>query len=214
MKKALIVHGGWDGHHPQHGAELFGGLLRESGFEVTIRDSLDAYLDSELLGGLDLVMQHWTMGKITREQFLGLQNAVEAGCGLGGFHGGLCDAFRENADYQFMTGGQFVAHPGNLIDYQVDVVARNHPITEGISSFKMHSEQYYMHYDPAVEVLATTTFSGEHRAETKGVVMPVVWTKTWGKGKVFFCALGHNPDDLAVPECRKIIHRGLLWAAK
>lgn len=214
MKNALIIYGGWDGHHPEYGARLFGKLLETAGFTVTLRDSLDAYLEAQLLGKQDLIVNNWTMGKITNEQMQGLNEAIQAGCGLGGWHGGMCDAFRDNTWYQFLTGGQWVAHPGNLIDYSVEISVKDHPITEGIGDFRMHSEQYYLHTDPGNRVLATTTFSGEHQADTRGVVMPVVWTKSWGLGKVFYCSLGHKPDDFDVPECRELIRRGLLWAAR
>ncbi len=214
MKKALITYGGWEGHHPEYGAKLFADLLRQAEFEVELSDTLEIYCDRDRMAAQDLIVQNWTMAKITREQFAGLSEAVENGCGLGGFHGGLCDSFRENSDYQFMTGGQFVAHPGNIIDYRVDIRDAEHPVTRGLSSFDMHSEQYYMHVDPAVTVLATTTFTGEHRAECAGVVMPVVWIKSWGKGRVFYCSLGHEPKDFDVPQCREIIRRGLIFASE
>lgn len=213
-KKALIVQGGWEGHHPRYGAELFGHLLLEAGYEVTIRDSLNAYLDNTLMANLDLIVNNWTMGQINGEQMKGLSDAISAGTGLGGWHGGLCDAFRENTWYQFMTGGQFVDHPGGIIDYTVKITRPDHPITTDIPDFSVKTEQYYMHVDPGNEVLATTEFSGEHRVETKGVVMPVVWTKRWGQGKVFYCSLGHHPSDFDVPPCREIIRRGLLWATR
>jgi len=84
----------------------------------------------------------------------------------------------------------------------------------GLSSFEYRSEQYYMHVDPANEVLATTTFTGEHAPWTEGVVMPVVWKKRYGQGRVFYCSLGHRAYELDVPELRTILTRGMLWAAR
>jgi len=135
--------------------------------------------------------------------------------GVAGHHGGMTDAFRESTDYQFVIGGQWVAHPGNSVDYTVDITRPEDPIMAGLPpAFAYHSEQYYMHMDPSVEVLATTTFSGEHAAWTKGVVMPVVWKRHYGAGKVFHSTLGHSVTEFDVPEMATILRRGLNWAAR
>jgi type 1 glutamine amidotransferase len=126
----------------------------------------------------------------------------------------MCDSFRNEPDYQFMTGGQWVAHPGNIIDYRIDIAKPLDPIVEGIGSFLYRSEQYYMHVDPENEVLATTTFTGEHLDFIKGVVMPVVWKRRYGAGRVFYSALGHTAGEFEVPQMRRIFERGALWAAR
>ncbi|RUY38312.1 ThuA domain-containing protein, partial [Mesorhizobium sp. M7A.F.Ca.CA.002.07.1.1] len=131
-----------------------------------------------------------------------------------GFHGTMGDSFRNEPDYQFMTGGQWVAHPGNIIDYTVAITRPDDPITKGISDFAYRSEQYYMHVDPSNEVLATTTFTDAHFPGIGGVVMPVVWKRRYGAGKVFYSSLGHTADEFAVPEMALIVERGLLWAAR
>ncbi len=214
MKSALFVWGGWEGHQPQQCAELFAALLRQDGFHVELSDTLDAYLDAERLRGLDLIVQVWSMGHLTAEQEEGLLAAVAGGVGLAGWHGGLADSFRERTTYQFMVGGQFVAHPGNIIDFDVHIEDGVHPISAGLGDFRMHSEQYYLHVDPSNTVLATTTFSGEHLPWIAGCVMPVAWTRRWGEGRVFYCSLGHTLDDFNVPEAREIVRRGLLWAGR
>jgi uncharacterized protein len=154
------------------------------------------------------------MGTITDEQEKGLLDAIESGVGLAGWHGGMADSFRDNINYQFMVGGQWVAHPGNIIDYEVNIIDHDDPITAGIEDFGMHSEQYYMHVDPSNEVLATTTFSGEHLPWISGNVVPVVWKRQWGDGRVFYCSLGHVAKDFDVPEAREIVKRGMLWASR
>jgi type 1 glutamine amidotransferase len=214
MKKALIVWGGWEGHEPKQCADIFAPLLRENGFEVEVSDTLDSYLNAEKMLALDLVVPIWTMGTITREQEKGLLTAIASGVGLGGWHGGMGDSFRNNTEYQWMVGGQWVAHPGNIIDYTVNVTNHTDPITAGIQDFKMHTEQYYMHVDPANEVLATTTFDGTHAAWVKGTVMPVVWKRMWNKGRVFYSSLGHHASDFDVPEAKEIQLRGMCWAAR
>ena len=212
-KSALIVWGGWDGHTPEQSARLVGEMLEGHGFSVTIEATTEAFADSEL-GGYDLIVPAITMSRIEREELTNLLAAVRAGTGLAGFHGLMCDAFRNEPDYQFMTGGQWVAHPGNIIDYTVNITKAGDPIMAGITDFPFRSEQYYMHFDPSVEVLATTTFSGEIFDETEGVVMPVVWKRRFGKGRVFYSSLGHVADEFKVPQMRTIFERGALWAAR
>jgi hypothetical protein len=213
-KKVLIVWGGWPGHQPKETVDVFAPWLAEQGFEVEVSNSLDAYLDAEKLKGLSLIVQAVTMGTITPQQEKGLRDAVRSGVGLAGWHGGLADSFRANTEYEFMVGGSWVAHPGNILDYTVNITRRDDPIMKGLSDFKMRSEQYYMLVDPGVEVLATTTFPGDVVPAIKGVVMPVVWRKLYGRGRVFNSTLGHAASDFNVAEAKEIMKRGLLWAAR
>lgn len=213
-KSALIVWGGWEGHEPEQGATLFAPFLQEQGFEVEVSHTLDAYLDESKLAALNLIVPIWTMDTIPPEQEKGLLNAVKSGVGIAGWHGCMADSFRNSTEYQFMVGGQWVAHPGNIIDYTIQIVKHDDPIMAGIHDFSMHSEQYYMHVDPNNEVLATTTFSGEYAPWIAGYVMPVIWKKHWGKGRVFYSSLGHVRRDFDVPEALEIMKRGMLWASR
>lgn len=213
MSSALIVQGGWEGHEPAQVSEILAGALREHGFDVEISDTLDAFKDQERLEALDLIVPVWTAGTITQEQLGPVLTAIWKGVGVAGLHGGMGDAFRNEPEWQFMVGGQWVSHPGGVIDYEVNIVNKYDPITIGLDDFKMHSEQYYMHVDPANEVLATTTFSGDHAFWIAGTAMPVVWKKHYGKGRVFYSSLGHVATDLDVHEALTIITRGMLWAA-
>jgi hypothetical protein len=206
--KALIIYGGWGGHQPAEVSEILANALRRNGFDVTRSDTLDALVRPELMADLDLIVPIWTMGEISREQWKALDEAVSSGVGIAGQHGGMGDAFRTNTDYQFMVGGQWVAHPGGIVDYRVHILDHADPITAGLNHFDMHSEQYYMHVDPANHVLATTTF------EHNGCTVPVAWKKMWGKGRVFYSSLGHVAKDLDVPEVLTIQSRGMLWAAR
>ncbi len=214
MKSALFVWGGWDGHEPEQCVKIFAPILAEQGFQVEISDNLDVYLNKKIMNSLSLIVPVWTMGTITREQETGLLEAIKNGVGIAGWHGGIGDSFRNNVDYQFMVGGQWVAHPGGVIDYEVNIINHDDPITAGLKDFKMQSEQYYMHVDPSNEVLATTTFNGEHCPWIDGVVMPVVWKRRWGKGRVFYASVGHVAKDFDVPEAKEIVKRGMLWASR
>lgn len=212
-KSALIVWGGWEGHTPERSARLVGELLEGHDFEVAIEATTEAFADAAL-GAFDLIVPAITMSRIEREELTNLLAAVRAGTGIAGFHGLMCDTFRNEPDYQFMTGGQWVAHPGNIIDYTVNVTRPDDPVMSGIGDFPYRSEQYYMHFDPSVEVLATTTFKGDIFDEIEGVVMPVVWKRRFGKGRVFYSSLGHVAEEFQVPQMRTIFERGALWAAR
>lgn len=213
MGEAMIVWGGWEGHEPEACAGVYKKWLHEDGFSVRVETDTAAFADPAI-HDLSLIIPIFTMSSIEKEEAINLCKAVENGVGLAGHHGGMCDAFRDNVDYQFMTGGNWVAHPGDIIDYQVDVTKPDDPIMQGIKSFPYTSEQYYMHVDPANEVLATTTFSGEHAPWTKGVVMPVAWKRHYGQGRVFYSALGHQAKEFDVPEMATMMRRGMNWAAR
>jgi len=204
-KKAIMVWGGWEGHEPKQCVDVFAPILAEEGFAVTISDTLDTYKDRDLMAEQDLVVPAWTMGQIEGEQEQGLLAAVDSGVGVAGWHGCMADSFRNNTTYQFMVGGQFVAHPDGIIDYTVNIAAPDDPIVAGLDDFQMHSEQYYMHTDPGNEVLATTTLEGRQSAPwVNGTVMPVVWKRAWGAGRVFYSSLGHVARDFDVPEARPL----------
>ncbi|RIX52809.1 hypothetical protein D3P08_12465 [Paenibacillus nanensis] len=217
MKKALIVWGGWLGHQPKEVAAIFRGQLEAEGFEVEVSDTLEAFADAEKLKSLDLIIPLWTMGKIEQRLVDNVSAAVQSGVGLAGSHGGMCDAFRENVDWQFMTGSQWVAHPGNDgVRYTVNISNSSSPLTEGIEDFEVSTEQYYLHVDPAVEVLATTRFPvapGPHSAN-KPVDMPVIYTKRWGQGRVYYTSLGHQANIMEIPVVMELTRRGFLWCAE
>jgi type 1 glutamine amidotransferase len=213
-KKALIISGGWSGHHPEMTSKIVADDLKKEDFEVIISTTLDVLLDEHDLKNFDLIVPNWTTGEITAGQEKALVQAVENGAGLAGFHGGMGDAFRSNALFQFVVGGQFVAHPDNFKEYVVRIVRKDDPIVAGLADFTVTSEQYYMHVDPSNEVLATTTVETTSAPWVNGTVMPVVWKRRYGHGRVFYQSIGHGPEEFAVPEVREITKRGLVWAAR
>lgn len=216
MSKALMITGGWDGHQPEQCADIFARWLRGMGWEVLVSNTLDVLLDAKAMAGLSVIVPAWTMGKISEEQSKAIRDAVLGGVGIAGWHGGMCDAFREDTGYQFMTGGQWVAHPGGIIKYRVNVKQDTDGFMTGLKDFDMESEQYYMHTDPGNEVLATSTITGEFGdcPWIAGTIMPMAWKRMYGKGRVFYSALGHVASDFNVPEVAEITRRGILWAAR
>lgn len=213
MKRALVVWGGLELHEPEAGAHIVRRFLEANGFTVDVSNDYQA-LGGPDVGSYDLIVPQVTGGELDRESSIRFCAAAEAGTGVAAFHHGLATSFPGNARMRFLAGCTFATHPGDIITYRVDPTRTDDPIMAGIESFEHTSEQYYMHVDPSVDVLATTTFSGEHAFWKKGVAMPVVYKSAFGKGRVFYTALGHKPAELDTPQIRTILERGLLWAAR
>ncbi len=212
-KKVLVVYGGWPGHQPEVYAEKISGFLESEGAIVTVVDTTGVYADETVMSEVDLIIQSITMDHIGEEAFNGLQRAVKNGAGFAGSHGGFCDAFRDHTAYQYMIGAQFVAHPGGQLTYKVNITNPDDPITAGTKDFSTKTEQYYLHVDPNIKVLATTTFSGEHDDWIEGAVMPVIWKKYHGKGRIFCITLGHDPAEFDEEIPRRLLMNGFRWAA-
>lgn len=232
MKAALFV-GGWEGHKPSDFGDWCSKLLENQGFEVKTFESLAPLANFKNLSDIDLIVPIWSsarsshkpeFGNMSKAEESGLIQLVANGCGLAGWHGHMGDAFRDRPTYHFLIGGQFVAHPPgwpdnpipaeDFIDYKVTVTRPSDPIMKGISSFRIYSEQYFMLTDSSNEVLATTTFSGDHLWWIEGTVVPVVWKRRWDKGKIFYCSIGHRLEDLKIPQVTEIIRRGAIWASR
>jgi len=228
-RRALIVRGGWDGHHPVETTELFVPFLEASGFEVRIEESNEIYADAEVMSATDLIVQSVTMSEISKEALAGLRAAVEAGTGMAGWHGGIADSYRASSDYLQLIGGQFATHPGrppeerpgdetdNYLSYTVDMTAlgRTHEITAGIADFALTTEQYWVLHDDLIDVLATTTHPVQpYHPWHRPITSPVVWTRQWGTGRVFVATPGHSVDVLENPDVRTIVERGMLWASR
>ncbi len=228
-KNALVVRGGWDGHQPKEATELFIPFLETKGYGVRVEGSPQVYADAGYMRTVDLIVQCNTMATIERAEFAGLRAAIEAGSGMAGWHGGIADSYRNNSDYLHLIGGQFACHPGkhpdlrigeqsdNYVPYRINMLpeAADHPITRGISDFDLVTEQYWVLSDDYIDVLATTTQAvREWDPWTRPVCSPAIWTRQWGKGRIFVCTPGHRVEILQDPNVRTIIERGMLWASR
>lgn len=214
---------------PVEATDSFLPFLAAQGFDVRVEDSPAVYADAAVMAATDLVVQCVTMSTIEKEQFEGLRTAVEAGTGLAGWHGGIADSYRNTASYLHLVGGQFAEHPGkhpderqgdasdNYVPYRVELTdaGREHPITAGVQDFELTTEQYWVLADDYIDVLATTTQAVRAWDPwTRPVTSPAIWTRQWGRGKIFVATPGHSMDVLDDPTVRGIIERGLLWAAR
>jgi type 1 glutamine amidotransferase len=213
MRKAIIVWGGWQGHEPEQCAEVVAELLRADGFGVEVTGDL-GILGSPTIARADLLVPIVTGEKIEKAHADALVQMVREGLGLGGHHGTLATSFKESASFRYLSGVTWVAHPGNIIDFRVNVTRQDDPVMAGIPDFDYRSEQYYLHYDPSIDILATTTFSGEYDPAARNVTMPVAFKRHFGTGRIFYSALGHVAAEFDHPYMSLILRRGLSWAAR
>jgi type 1 glutamine amidotransferase len=226
-RTALVVRGGWEGHQPVQATDRFIPHLEANGFDVRVEDAPAVYAEPDHMAGVDLVMQCVTMSTIAPDELAGLTSAVAAGTGLAGWHGGIADSYRASSDYLHLIGGQFACHPAKpadersgqqsdyFIPYRVEVQRGDHPVTRGIDDFDLVTEQYWVLTDAYNDVLATTTLAARDGDPwRRPVTSPAIWTREWGKGRVFVCTPGHDLDVLAVPQVTTVIERGLVWAAR
>ncbi|MGL3149161.1 ThuA domain-containing protein [Microbacterium sp. A82] len=228
-RKALVVRGGWEGHHPIEATELFLPFLTANGFEVQIEESNEIYADAAVMDAVDLIVQSVTMSTISAEALKGLRRAVERGTGLAGWHGGIADSYRNSSDYLQLIGGQFATHPAkhpdareggeadNFLPYTVELteLGRAHEITAGLDDFTLNTEQYWVLADDLNDVLATTTHPAQpYHPWHRPIVSPAVWTREWGQGRIFVATPGHDPAVLRDDNVRTIIERGMLWASR
>ncbi|MCR2813231.1 ThuA domain-containing protein [Microbacterium sp. zg.Y1090] len=228
-RTALVVRGGWEGHHPVEATDLFLPFLERSGFDVRVEESNEIYADEEVMASTDLILQSVTMSEISREAFAGVKAAVERGTGLAGWHGGIADSYRNSSDYLQLVGGQFATHPSkhpdqcsgdesdNFLPYTVELtdLGREHEIMAGLDDFTLHTEQYWVLHDDLIDVLATTTHPVQpYHPWHRPITSPAVWTRLWGRGRIFVATPGHSLDVLQDDNVRTIIERGLLWASR
>lgn len=216
-RRALVVRGGWPGHDPVAATDLFRPLLEQRGYRIRVAETLQVYTDAALLADTDLIVGCWSMGDASRDQVAGLRDAVAAGTGFAGWHGGIVDAFRASPAYLQLVGGQFAEHPGGFVDHELTVRPEraDHPIVAGIDRVALHTEQYWVLTDELNDVLATTTLAaGPGTPWAVPVTVPAVWTRAWGRGRVFACTVGHGVPELSLDPIRAIIERGMAWAGR
>jgi len=209
-KRALLLYGGWEGHQPELVAAFAATQLLQD-FDVTRSRDLRS-LSAEALTGFDLLIPIWTFGDLTDSQVDALLAAVQDGMGIVAWHG-AASSFLNSRSHKFLLGGQFVGHPGGSdVTYRVEFLG-NDPIVNGLEDVTVTSEQYYLLVDPAVKALAMTSIDGAEMEWVAGARMPIAWKRRWGRGRVFYCALGHTLSVLEIPSIIGMLRRAVSWAA-
>ena len=228
MKKAIFVRGGRPAHQPVETTEHFRGFLEAQGYEISVSDSPAIYADAEFMASVDLIIQ-CIESEIDEASVQGLTQAVENGTGLIGWHGGVLVGFTQSEPNYQLIGAKFVAHPGKpagerignesdfFIQHKIEFTSlgKEDEITRGFSDIELETEQYWLLADSYMKVLATTTQSAHHSDPWKTpVTSPAIWSRQWGKGRIFICSPGHNLKVVSHPSITRIIQNGAIWATR
>ncbi len=212
-KNILIVYGGYEPHKPELFADYVEEWFLKKEANVSKTNDLKVYRDLDKLKNQNLIVQSVTMMQLDSLEASHLTKAVASGVGIAGAHGGLVDSYRSNTIYQFMIGGQFVSHPGGKVNFKVEMLEDE--LTKGLNDFEIFTEQYYMHFDPNIDIIAKTKFNGDIFHWIDDVEMPIAWKKIYDKGKVFFISIGHDPNEfMRKKDAWELLTRGFLWALR
>ena len=160
-----------------------------------------------LTDGLDVfqtVLFYTDIGELTTEQEAGLLDYIEAGGGFFGLHTAAA-SFRESEGYHDMLNGFFNGH-SPYMDFSVSISDTDHPITQGLTDFEVKDELYYLKHNPDTSHHLMHAYDN-----TKDETHVMAFHHTYGKGRVFYFALGHDMVVLENPSFQEVIRRGVLW---
>jgi type 1 glutamine amidotransferase len=155
-----------------------------------------------------------------------LEEFVRSGKGLVLYHLAL-GAFDGWTEYEKMSGANWRPNNGHHSprhDFTVEITDADHPITRGLKSFPVTTDELYanLRWQPEgrYHVLATAyddhaLYSGKARQPIPGpgLHQPMLWTTQYGMGRVFATTLGHSPDEVRQPGFGTTFARGAEWAA-
>ena len=200
--KTMVFAGGEIHDAKGCGKVMADALSASEEFEVTyVEEDFDKLITLKE-DGYDVIIFYYTYGEIADAPKNGMLSFIASGGGFVGIHP-TSSFFMDSPECLAMLGGEFVTHPPHR-EYQVSVVDPEHPITEGLTEFMIIDEQYILNFDPRVNVLCSALW--------KGTAMPVAWTKSWGKGRVFYLALGHDVNACNQEMFQLLLARGTKWA--
>ncbi|SMD42891.1 putative membrane-bound dehydrogenase domain-containing protein [Aquiflexum balticum DSM 16537] len=159
-------------------------------------------LNDENLSNYDGIAIYANHNEITPVQEAALKKYVESGKGFIPLHSAsFC--FRNSDWYVSAVGGQFKSHGTG--EFFVDIIAPEHPIMNGVSTFETWDETYlHSNINPDMTVLMEREENG-HRE-------PWTWIRNQGEGRVFYTAYGHDERTWSKPEFHTLVANGILWA--
>jgi type 1 glutamine amidotransferase len=215
-RNALVVVNGDDIHHDLlSAATVFQQLGIEAGLVTRRAMGLNRFVDARPETADAHVYLFYTAGgQFPTAQQEALAASVAAGKGLVGVHGANIlgwegdDVDPADRPYFDLLGNRYLSHgPGHHEGRHTIEIVGEHPITEGLEDFELFDEYYEFEFaDDDVQILAQ-----RHRAD--GEVIPVLYVRTIGAGRVVYLALGHDMRSWGEPPVRTLVRRSLAWAA-
>lgn len=201
---------GDNGHHrPIERVPSLMAALGPKGINVTYSDNLED-LNPKTLNKYDALMVFANWDEISPSQEKALLDFVASGKGFLPIHcASYC--FRNSPEYVKLVGGQFWRHTMDSITTQT--VQPNHPIMQGLKPFTAYDETYlHSKLEADNNVLATRDIKADQfkdKPDTK--TEPYTWTRTHGKGKVFYTAYGHDDRTWLKEDFQELLYKAILW---
>ena len=204
----LLVFVGTEGIYHEHaGNGQFLTKMLNASDEITATFSQDYDVLADGLGAYHAALFYTDVGELTAAQETGLLRFIKEGGGFFGLHTAAA-SFRESEGYHGMLNGFFNGH-SPYMDFTVTVSDAAHPITEGISDFNVTDELYYLKHDASASHHLMQAYD-----ETKDETHVMAFHHTYGAGRVFYFALGHDMAVLENPSFQAVIRRGALWVGR
>ena len=166
----------------------------------------------------DVVVMYDMAMSMSAEQRKAFVALLETGIGVVALHHHL-GAHRDWDEYRGIIGGQYLFKGQKLDgkeygkstfahgqDVDVAVADSDHPVTRGITGFRIHDETYKGCYvSPDVRVLLTTDHPKSNRE--------LAWVTRYGKSPVLYMMLGHDSKAWQHPAYPKLLLNGIRWAS-
>lgn len=197
-------------HKPMERVPTLMAALGPKGINFTYTDKLDD-LNEENLNKYDALMIFANWDTISKAQEKALLDFVASGKGFLPIHcASYC--FRNSGDYVKLVGGQFWRHTMDSI--KTKTLQPTHPIMQTFKPFTAYDETYlHTQLQPDNDVLAVREIKADQSKDKPGVkTEPYIWTRKYGKGKVFYTAYGHDERTWEQRGFQELIYNGILWS--
>ena len=189
-------------HRPRQRLQLLKPALSKRGIQLVYTESV-ADLNAENLNRFDALLLYANIDTINPAEEKALLDYVAAGAGFVPLHcATFC--FRNSEPVIALMGAQFQRHGAGV--FRATTARADHPIMDGFGGFESWDETYvhHKHNQQDREVL-------EYRVDAEGRE-PWTWTRTHGKGRVFYTAWGHDHRTWSNEGFHNLVERGIRWA--
>lgn len=196
-----------------HAEKIFKQIAIEAGYEVSLSQDFHDFQEGNLKDYNVIVT--YTSGN-PKIDVKAMMEWVRAGGAFVGIHAST-DSFKDDPAYVKFIGGAFKTHGSGNSEVTIKVEDPNHPATKMLGSEWTIVDEIYQFdgFDRNnVHVLLSIDMDKTNlkpQKMEKGQYHPIAWTRTEGKGRVFYTALGHRPDVWTNPLYQKHLLAGLAW---
>jgi uncharacterized protein len=203
----ILFMGDQGGHQPARRYLELAPELEKMGIQLHYTERMTD-LNPETLAKFDGLMLYANIDRIDDEQAKAVLDFVSSGKGFIPLHSATF-CWRNNAEMVALMGGQFQRHGAQV--FSTEIVATEHPIMKGFGGFTSWDETYihHLHNEKDREVLE---FRAEGDQASGNTREPWTWVRTYGQGRVFYTAWGHDQRTWTHPGFQNLVARGIRWA--